>query len=628
MEIPNSIKQSLTSEQIELNSTISEEIKNKISELPTSPGVYLHKNSTGVIIYVGKAKNLRNRVRSYFQEGRIVDAKTKALVQHISDFEYIIVNTEEEAFILEDNLIKKYRPKYNIMLKDDKTYPYIKVTNEDYPRIYSTRKVVKDGAKYFGPYPDVFTMKMIVRLVRNLFYVRSCNLKLTKQNVTKNKFKVCLDYHIHKCEAPCINYISYQAYQDNIKKAIQILQGKTKQLENLLETQMTTLAEQEKFEQAAKMRDKLMRLKDFNTKQKIVAKDFKDRDIFGFARIEDYVCSVVFLVREGKVMGKKHFFAKSSMVSTDDEITQKTIENWYLEADFLPNEIILPTEPEDLEYITDWLNKKYHQNISIQIPKSGEKHNLVEMVNENAQHILKDHLASLDARDKVIPKPIQSLQRDLRLNRSPMKMECFDNSHLQGTDLVSSMVVFEAGKPKKSEYRKFKNEDVLRNDDFATMKEVVYRRYSRLLNEKKALPDLIIIDGGKGQLSAAVEVLEELGIQKKVNIIGLAKRLEEVFFPGESEAILLPKSSLSLRLLQQIRDEAHRFAITYHRKLRDKRTFQTELTQIEGIGKKKAEKLIQRFGSVKSIKEKTKEELMQVISEKDAQKIIDFFQQK
>ncbi len=627
MEIHNSIKQSLTSEQIELNS-ISEGIKKKISELPTSPGVYLHKNSSGVIIYVGKAKNLRNRVRSYFQEGRIVDAKTKALVQHITDFEYIIVNTEEEAFILEDNLIKKYRPKYNIMLKDDKTYPYIKVTNEDYPKIYSTRKVIKDGAKYFGPYPDAFSMKMIIRLVRTLFYVRSCNLKLTQHNVTENKFKVCLDYHIHKCEAPCVNYVSYQTYQDNIKKATQILQGKTKQLELLLENLMSELSEQEKFEQAAKTRDKLIRLKDFNSKQKIVAADFKDRDIFGFARIEDYVCSVVFLVREGKIMGKKHFFAKSSLASTDEEITQKTLENWYLEADFLPKEILLPTEPEDLEYSTDWLSKKYNHHISIQIPKAGEKYKLIEMVNENAQHILKDHLASLDARDKVIPKPIQSLQRDLRLNRSPMKMECFDNSHLQGTDLVSSMVVFESGKPKKSEYRKFKNEDVLRNDDFATMKEVVSRRYSRLLNEKKSLPDLIIIDGGKGQLSAAVEVLEELGILNKVNIVGLAKRLEEVFFPGESEAILLPKSSLSLRLLQQIRDEAHRFAITYHRKLRDKRTFQTELTQIEGIGKKKAEKLIQQFGSVKAIKDKTIEELMKVISEKDAQKIIGFYQEK
>lgn len=625
MEVPSEIRNALNAEPIEIEPTISEKLKQKLAEVPTRPGVYLHKNSSGTIIYVGKAKNLRYRLRSYFQEGRIVDAKTKAMVTHIDDFDFLVVDTEDEAFILEDNLIKKHKPKYNILLRDDKTYPYIKVTNEEFPKIYPTRKVIKDGSKYFGPYADVPSMKMILRIIRSLFFVRSCNLKLTKQSIEANKFKLCLDYYIHKCEGPCVGNVTREHYQENIKSAMHILQGRTKKLVQLLEERMLELSENEKFEQAAEIRDKLLSLQDFAAKQKIVSQDFKDKDVFGIARIEDSVCSVVFLVREGKVIGKKHFFVKLSLQSTESEIIQRTLETWYMNTEFIPDEVLLPFEPEDLEYLSDWIQKKFKQKLSFLIPQAGEKQKLVSMVNENAKFILQEHLNALEKREKQVPKAVLSLQRDLRLKRPPLRLECFDNSHIQGADLVSSLVVFEQGKPKKSEYRKFKNESVLRNDDYATMKEVVRRRYTRVLTEKQQLPDLIIIDGGKGQLNAAVEVLEELQILTKTNIIGLAKRLEEVFVPGEKDSILLPKASLSLRLLQQIRDEAHRFAITYHRKLREKRTLQTELTKIKGIGKTKAEKLLKHFGSVKSVREQSKEEISKVLSMADAERIVEYF---
>lgn len=627
MDIPNNVKQVLLSDNIEINPELSEELWNKLASLPTKPGVYLHKDKTGKIIYVGKAKNLRNRVRSYFQQGRIVDAKTKAMIGHIFTFDYIVVDSEDEAFILEDNLIKQNKPKYNIMLRDDKTFPYIKITNEEFPKVFSTRKKYKDGAKYFGPYTDVYSMKMLIRLIRSLFYIRTCNLKLTEDSISKNKFRVCLDYHIHKCEGPCVGFVSKEQYNENIKKAFQILNGKTKELEQMLEEQMLAYSEDMKFEEAGIIKDKLLKLKDFSSRQKIVSNDLKDRDIFGISRLDDYLCSVIFTVREGKIIGRKDFIVKNTLNSSVSELIQKTVENWYLNTDFLPREIFLPEEPEDLEYISDWLAKRFGKTVSILIPQLGDKRKLVEMANSNAELILRDYVTAMENREKVIPQMVQALQRDLHLTKPPLRIECFDNSHIQGTDLVSSMVVFENGKPKKSDYRKFKNETVQTNDDFATMKEVVTRRYKRVLAENTPLPDLIVIDGGKGQLSAAVEVLHELQIENKVKIIGLAKRLEEVFFPGKSEAILLPKASSSLRLLQLIRDEAHRFAITFHRKLRDKRTLQTQLTEIEGIGEKKSEKLLKHFGSVKKIKEASQEQIAELLNAKDAEKIISFFQE-
>ncbi len=614
-----------SSEQLQLSEDINPDIAQKLAQLPTKPGVYLYKDSSDRIIYVGKAKNLRNRVRSYFQEGRFVDAKTKVMVSHIYDLEYIIVDTEDEAFILEDTLIKKHKPKYNILLRDDKTYPYIRITNEEFPRIFSTRHIIRDGSKYFGPYSDVSTMKALLRFIRNMFFVRSCSLNLTDESIAKNKFRVCLDYHIHKCEGPCVGYISREQYNSNIKKAIQILNGRTKELEKLMQDEMERLSEQMKFEDAAVIRDRLVKLHDFANKQKIVSSDLVDRDVFGLFRSNEFACTVVFIVREGKLIGRKHFIIKDSLNSDQSEIIQRTLEAWYLDRDFLPKEIYLSAEPFDTEYLMDWLSKRYNHPLSIIIPQTGEKLKLVQMANSNAEQILIEYLNAIEMREKIIPRTVQSLQRDLHLKRPPLRIECFDNSHIQGTDLVSSMVVFEGGKPKKSEYRKFKNETVLRNDDFAAMKEAVMRRYTRVLSEKKQLPDLILIDGGKGQLNVAYQVLQELHIEDKVPIIGLAKRLEEIFTPGESESLQLPKSSSSLILLQHIRDEAHRFAITYHRKLREKRTLQTELMEIPGIGEKKSKMLLQHFGSVKQVYEASIDDLKLVINEKSAEEIVKYF---
>ncbi|MEN6295735.1 MAG: excinuclease ABC subunit UvrC [Chloroherpetonaceae bacterium] len=614
-----------SSEQLQLSEDINPDIAQKLAQLPTKPGVYLYKDSSDRIIYVGKAKNLRNRVRSYFQEGRFVDAKTKVMVSHIYDLEYIIVDTEDEAFILEDTLIKKHKPKYNILLRDDKTYPYIRITNEEFSRIFSTRHIIRDGSKYFGPYSDVSTMKALLRFIRNMFFVRSCSLNLTDESIAKNKFRVCLDYHIHKCEGPCVGYISRELYNSNIKKAIQILNGRTKELEKLMQDEMERLSEQMKFEDAAVIRDRLVKLHDFANKQKIVSSDLVDRDVFGLFRSNEFACTVVFIVREGKLIGRKHFIIKDSLNSDQSEIIQRTLEAWYLDRDFLPKEIYLSAEPFDTEYLMDWLSKRYNHPLSIIIPQTGEKLKLVQMANSNAEQILIEYLNAIEMREKIIPRSVQSLQRDLHLKRPPLRIECFDNSHIQGTDLVSSMVVFEGGKPKKSEYRKFKNETVLRNDDFAAMKEAVMRRYTRVLSEKKQLPDLILIDGGKGQLNVAYQVLQELHIEDKVPIIGLAKRLEEIFTPGESESLQLPKSSSSLILLQHIRDEAHRFAITYHRKLREKRTLQTELMEIPGIGEKKSKMLLQHFGSVKQVYEASIDDLKLVINEKSAEEIVKYF---
>ncbi len=584
-----------------------------LDNLPTKPGVYQFLNSNGKIIYVGKAKNLRNRVRSYFQEGRIFDAKTKALLSHIANLEFIVVDSEIEALLLEDTLIKKHKPKYNVMLRDDKTFPYIKITKDIFPKIYSTRKFIKDGSKYFGPYSDVRNMKQILKLIRELFQIRTCNLNLTLDNIQKNKFRVCLDYHINKCEGPCEGLISKEEYNQNIEKAIQILNGKFRDVEKQLEKEMNDYADQLKFEKANLIKNRLISLREYHSKQSIVFLDNLDRDVFGLFRNEDLACSIVLKIRDGKLIGKKHFIIQNATNQSDEDIIQRTLETYYLDEEFIPKDIYIPIEINDIEIITTWLAKKRQKTVDIHIPKLGDKKKIIEMACLNAEFTLKDYLLKQNKKEQVIPKVLLSLQRDLRLNKIPKVIECFDNSHLQGTDIVSSMICFENAKPKKSAYRKFKAKEINKNDDFAVMKETVFRRYKRIIEENQILPDLIIIDGGKGQLNAALEALKELNLNDKINIIGLAKRLEEVFIPDKNDSLLLPRTSSSLRLLQQIRDEAHRFAITFHRKLREKRTINTELLEIKGIGKKTAKILLENFGSIKIILNSTDSELLKFI---------------
>lgn len=579
----------------------NDEFRAKVMNLPNKPGIYQYFNSSDKIIYVGKAKNLRNRVKSYFQNGRYLDAKTKVLLTHISYFEYIVVDSETEALLLEDNLIKKHRPKYNILLKDGKTYPYIRITNEPYPRVFQTRSVVRDGSKYFGPYTDVRQVRNMLEIIRNLFLIRSCELSITPNTIALRKHRVCLDYHIKKCEGPCEGLISIPEYSENIKHTQQILQGKTREVEKILESQMLELSDNLEFEKASVIRNRYLLLKDYTSKQKVISAEITDRDVFGIAKIDDTACSLVLKVREGKLIGKRHFIIKNAHELSEESILQRTIEKWYLESDFVPYEILLPCESDDFEYLSDWLTKMRGKSIDFQIPKIGDKRKIIEMANANAEYLIREHNLELEKRDQVIPRSLLSLQRDLRLSKPPRIIECFDNSHLQGTDLVSSMVYFEDGKSKKSEYRKFKNRTVNQNDDFAAMREAVERRYSRLIEEEKPLPDLIVVDGGKGQLSSAYSILVKLGIEKKVSIIGLAKRLEEVFLPGISEPIQLPRTSSSLKLIQALRDEAHRVAITYHRQLRSKRTIKSDLGDVNGIGKKSAENLLREYGSLNKI---------------------------
>ena len=599
-------------------------LEQKLANLPVKPGVYQFKNKSGKVIYVGKAKILRNRVRQYFQNKRPVDAKTVAMISKIADLEVIVVDSEAEALILEDTLIKKLKPRYNVLLRDDKSYPYIRITNEEYPRIFYTRKVIRDGSKYFGPFTDVGQMKSVLKISRNLFKIRSCDLKLTEATIRDKKFKICLDYHIEKCKGPCEGFITKAEYNEDVSRAVKIITGKTRELEKSMEEEMKELSEEMEFEAAAEVRNKLLMLKDFTSKQKIITTEMIDRDMFALARVDNSACAIVFKIREGKLIGKRHFIITKADEQSDDDIIRRTVEKWYIETDFIPPEILLQSEPAELEYLTDWLGQRRGRPIHIHIPQRGDKKSLLNMARANAEFVLREYHLAIAKREQSVPHAVTALQRDLRMKKPPRRIECFDNSHIQGTDLVSSLVVFEDGKPKKSDYRKFKNKTVLKNDDFAAMREVVQRRYTRLVNEETVLPDLIIIDGGKGQLSSAYRILTDLGIQDKITIVGLAKKLEEVFFPGESEPLILPRTSNSLKLIQQLRDEAHRFAITFHRQLRSKRTFQTILTNIPGIGEKTATKLLSEFGSVENIRKADDEKLKNIVNDKIFKAIREF----
>lgn len=596
----------------------------KVSGLPTKPGIYIYRNVSDSIIYVGKAKNLRNRVKSYFQD-RPMDAKTKALIRYIHDVEIIVTDTETEALLLENNLIKEYRPKYNILLKDDKTYPSIRITNEEFPRIFSTRTIIRDGSQYFGPYTDGKYLYHLLKTLRTIFPLRSCDLPLTDRNISDGKYKVCLDYHIQKCNGPCAGHESKEEYGLHIKQAIQFLNGKTREVERMMEDRMTRLADELRFEEATIIRNRLQLLRDYVSKQKIVSTDLIDRDIFAIAIIDDDACIVILNIRDGKMVGKRHFFIAQAGGREEKELLRVALERFYLESDAIPEEILLPIDIEDDDYDLLWLKEKKGTSLDIVIPKIGDKKKVIGMAETNALFLVRELHLQRASRDQALPRGIAILQQDLRLAKAPRRIECFDNSHIQGTDYVSSMVVFLDGKPKKSDYRKFKLGSFEGNDDFAAMKEVIRRRYDKAPEDLMTLPDLIVIDGGKGQLSAAMDILSGLEHMKDIPVIGLAKRLEEIVLPGQSDTMLLPRTSTGLRLLQAIRDEAHRFAITYHRTLRDKRTFQTELTEIEGIGEKTAQKLLKHFGAVKNIKSANREEVEKIAGKKVAEKLFAHF---
>lgn len=598
-------------------------LENKINSLPSQPGIYQFKNDKGKIIYIGKAKNLKNRVKSYFQKN-VDSAKTAALVSKIEDLELIITSSEIEALVLESNLVKEIKPRYNINLKDDKSFPYIRVTNEPFPQIFPTRNIIKDGSKYFGPYTEVKNMKVTLRLMNKIFKIRSCKYDITEEAIAKKKFKVCLDYHIRKCEGPCEGLVTQLHYNQMVNQVVKVLRGKTDSLIDELKLQMEEASAKLEFEKAAELRDRIEQLQVYTSKQKVVSTDIEDRDIISAAYEGKDVAATVLNIRSGKLVGKRRLNLTMDEKEHEKQIYSAIIKFYYSEFVEVPKEIIIETEPEDSDALLEWLNTKAAKKCKFVIPqKQSEAKSLLMMCKQNALLQLKEIQLQKFKKEGNIPYVLSALQRDLRLKNIPRKIECFDNSNLQGSDAVASMVVFVDGKPKKSLYRKFIIKTVEGPDDFASMREIIQRRYSRLIEEKEPMPDLIMVDGGKGQLSSAIESLEELGL-KNYEIIGLAKRLEEVFLPNEQEPQSIPKTSSSLKLLQHLRDEAHRFAITFHRERRSKRTITTELTEIKGIGSVVAQKLLSVL-SLEEIKKANEEKLAEIIGNVKAKIIFNYY---
>jgi excinuclease ABC subunit C len=578
------------------------EIEEKLALLPDKPGVYLMKDDKGRIIYVGKAINLKNRVRSYFQSSRNHSPKVLALVARIHDLEYIITASEIEALILECNLIKKHRPKYNISLRDDKTYPYIKVTKEDFPRVYATRKVVKDGARYFGPYTSAGAVHETLRLLKTLFPLRSCRNLDAK--------RPCLEHHIKRCLAPCAAKVDQETYGEMIKAVGLFLECRSDAVIKNLKRQMAAAAEELEFEQAARLRDQLVAVEKIVEKQNIVTGS-GDQDVIGLARSAAGTCAQVFFIRSGKMVGRDHYMLKGGEDESDQNILAAFVKQYYSQAAFIPREILLPFELEEQHLLAEWLSSAKGGRVQVETPKRGTKKDLVNMAAGNAATVLEEQAARLEAdTDKTLGAAAE-LGQYLGLPATPERIECFDISHIQGAETVASMVVFEGGQPNKNEYRRYKLKTVEgKPDDFKSMQEVVGRRYREAM-EKGPIPDLIIIDGGKGQLSSALPIIRAAGLSQ-VTVVGLAKEFEHIFREGISEPLILPRHSQALYLVQRIRDEAHRFAITYHRKLRSKRNLISVLDHIPGIGAKRRKALWDHFGSLARIKTAEVTELAEV----------------
>ena len=577
-------------------------VAEKLKLLPDKPGVYIMKNAEGRIIYVGKAIVLKNRVRQYFQSGKNHSPKVRAMVSHIADFEIIMTASEVEALILECNLIKKHRPRYNISLKDDKSYPYIKVTvQEDFPRVFITRRILKDGARYFGPYTNATAVHESLKLLRRLFPLRTCK---------HLQERPCLEYHIKRCLAPCAGKVEKGDYDAMIRAVLLFLEGRTEDVEKELQLRMEQAAESFNFEIAARLRDQLLAVRKIAEKQNIVTGS-GDQDAVGLARSEIGVVVQVFMIRGGKMIGREHFLLQGSEDESDGQVLAAFLQQYYHRATFIPREILLPLEiPQaEQELLEKWLSaKKQKAKVQLILPQRGTKKDIVDMAASNAEKYLHDEAARIKQANDQTLGAVEELGRYLGLPKPPDRMECFDISHNQGSETVASMVVFEGGLPKKSDYRHFKIQSTEgKPDDFLSMREVTTRRYVDLPEEE--LPDLIIIDGGKGQLSSALEIIRNVAGHMQVPVVGLAKQFELVFTEGSSEPVVLPRHSQALYLIQRIRDEAHRFAITYHRKLRGKRNLVSVLDHIVGIGPKRRQALWSHFGSINKIKAATVEEL-------------------
>lgn len=580
-----------------------DKVAQKLPHLPEDPGVYLWKGADGTVLYVGKAKRLRSRVRSYFASDHPFSVKTQHLVRQIADVETIVVPTEAHALILEANLIKEYRPKFNITLRDDKSYPYIKVTvNEPYPRVYVTRRLENDGAKYFGPYTDVGPMRHALNVVKRIFTVRSCNYDMPREMPERP----CLDFFIKRCKAPCILAQSQQEYAAMIDEVLLFLNGRSEEVVRRVRERMELAAGELDFERAAELRDALHHLQKMEEPTVVLRVEGGDHDVIGYARDGDDGVVAMLRIRGGKLLAREHRFLENIEGEDDGDVLRVFLAGNYVGMPDRAGDLLVPFDFPDRELLDESLGGG-----SVQVPQRGSKRELVELAEQNARHLLEEFKLSSAESDVRAGNPVYDLARELALQKLPRSMVCFDISTTQGIDTVGSCVFFENGRAKRAEYRKFKVKTVVGTDDFASMREVVSRYFARRTADEKPLPDLVVIDGGKGQLSAAHEAMESLGLGDRP-LISLAKREEEIFMWGRSEPIKLSRRSGALRMLQQIRDEAHRFAVTFNRKRRSMRTVTSELLSIPGVGDVKRRQLIQQFGSVKGVRAASVEEIAAV----------------
>ena len=595
----------------------NEDFRAIADNIPHQPGVYRYLDGNGIILYVGKAKSLKNRLQSYFGDKKHTQYKTVLLTRNASRIEYTVVETEHDALLLENSLIKKFQPRYNVMLKDGKTYTYICIKNEPFPRVFFTRKMIRDGSVYFGPYTSKHRVNILLDIIKKLFQLRTCSLNLSNENIKKGKFRVCLEYHIKNCLGPCEGYESAVDYNQKIEAVKNILKGNMGGVKRYITDTMKTYAENLEFEKAQMVKEKLHAFEDYQSSSSVVSTTIKDVDVFAISKDEQMAYVNYLKIVNGSLVNTD---VQEMVMNLDDDPVDlltyaiPTIRERF-ESDapevIVPIDIILPDT-----------------KLVITVPKIGEKKKLIELAEKNIEYyILQKRRDEISKQKKVssAERILTTLKKDLRMDEMPVHIECFDNSNIQGTNPVSSCVVFKNAKPSNKDYRHFKVKSVEGPNDFASMEEVVYRRYKRQLEEGNPLPQLIIIDGGKGQLSSAVVSLEKLNILDKVTVIGIAKKLEEIFFPGDSLPLYINKKSESLKLIQQARNEAHRFAISFHRDQRSKHFLSTQLTNIPGIGKVTSEKMLKHFGSITRIKESDPNEIEKLIGKVNAKKITDFF---
>ena len=586
----------------------------QIKTLPNLPGVYQYYDKNGAILYVGKAKNLRKRVSSYFIKKHKY-GKTAVLVKKISEIKHIVVDTETDALLLENNLIKKYQPKYNIMLKDDKTYPWICIKKERFSRVFLTRKVVKDGSEYFGPYTSVRVAKALLDLVKELYTLRTCTFDLSDEKINAKKYKVCLEYHLGNCKAPCEAFQTVENYQSDIDKIKNIIKGNFKESLDKFKKLMSNLSAKMEFEEAQKIKEKIDLLSKYQAKSTVVNPSINNVDVFSIISDEEFGYVNFFKIGNGAIIQSQTIEIRKKLEETDKELLELSIVEIRQRVNSQSKEIYTP------------FDVNLGDEIKVTVPKLGDKKRIIELSIRNAKYFRQERFKQLKIvdPDRHIKRIMLQMKKDLRLNKEPRHIECFDNSNIQGTHPVAACVVFRNGKPSKKEYRNYNIKTVVGADDFASMEEVVFRRYKRLLSEEKSLPQLIIIDGGKGQLSSALKSLDALDLRGKIAIIGIAKRLEEIYYPEDSVPMYLDKKSESLKVIQFLRNEAHRFGITFHRNKRSKSAIQSELEQIPGVGEQTITILLQKFKSAKRMKNATFEELKSEIGNSRAKKIVEYF---